>query len=79
MEYLCPPCFCTYTPGGSVLNQNLLWRLPNNFSAQDSLYLNQRVVSKRNDDTPIYHTRTMIQEFVNYYSYFMQGAKPYEL
>ena len=69
----------TYTPGGSVLNQSFLWRVPDNFSVQDSLSLNQRVVSKLNDDVPIYHTRAIRQEFVYHYGYFMQGAKPYEL
>ena len=68
----------TYTPEGPVLNQIFLWRDPDNFSIQDSLSLNQKVVSKLNDDMPIYHTRAMRQEFYHY-AYFMQGAKPYEL
>ena len=45
-----PTMLYTYTPGGSVLNQSFLWRVPDNFSVQDSLSLNQRVVSKLNDD-----------------------------
>ena len=74
-----PTMLYTYTPGGSVLNQNFLWRVPDNFSIQDSLSLNQKVVLKLNDDMPIYHTRATRQEFVYHYGYFMQGAKPYEL
>ena len=43
------------------------------------LVLNQKIVSKLNDDMPVYHTRTMRQEFVYHYGYFMKGTKPYEL
>jgi len=45
-----PTILYTYTPGGFVLNQIFLWRVPNNFSIQDSL--NQKIVSKLNDDMP---------------------------
>ena len=76
-----PTVLYTYTPGGSVLNQSFLWRVPDNFSVQDSLSLNQRVVSKLNDDMPIYHTRAMRQEFV-YHNGFLckeQSFMSYEL
>ena len=66
-----PTMLYTYTPRGSVLHQIFLWRVPDNFSIQDSLSLNQKVVSKLNDDMPVYHTRAMRKEFICHYGYFM--------
>ena len=74
-----PVMIYTYTPGGSVINQVFVWRVPDSFAIQASLSVNQKVISKLNNEMPIYHTRAMRQEFVNHFGHFMQGAKPYEL
>ena len=74
-----PAILYTYTPGGSILNHNFVWRLPDDFSMSACLSENQRIVSKLTDTLPIYHTRAMKREFVNHYGSLMSGTKPYVL
>ena len=75
-----PAILYTYTPGGSVLNHNFLWRLPDiNFSASACLQENQQVVARLTGRLPVYHTRAMRQEFISHYGSLMSGTKPFVL
>ena len=74
-----PSMLYTYSCKGSVLNHNFLWRLPNSFSPEESLSLNQKVISKLTEDMPVFHTRAMRQEFISHFGCLMDGTKPYVL
>ena len=69
----------TYTPGGSVMNLNFLWRLPDDFSLSACLSENQQVTAKLRDTLPVYHTRAMKQELVSHYGSLMSRTKPFVL
>ena len=74
-----PVMLYTYTPGGSVLNHNFIWRVPDDFSVEAALSVNQQVVCKLMDGLPVYHTRAMKQEFISHYGLLMSGVKPFVL
>lgn len=64
-----------------MISHNFLWRLPDDFSVQQSACLsqNQRAVAKLMDTLPIYHTRAMKREFISHYGSLMSGTKPFVL
>ena len=69
------PCMMyTYSPGGSILNHSFLWRLPDDFSLEAALSVNQQVVAKVMEGLPVYHTRAMKKEFVSHYGLLMAGV-----
>ena len=74
-----PTMMYTYSPGGSVLNHTFIWRLPDDFSVEATVSINQQVVCKLNERLPVFHTRVMKKEFVTHYGLFMPGVKPYLL
>ena len=74
-----PSMLYTYSPGGSALNHNFIWRLPDDCAIEACLSLNQQVVCKIMEQLPVYHTRAMKQEFINHYGLLMRGTKPYVL
>ncbi len=65
----------THSTGGSILSQHCLWRVPVDFSVEDALTQNQRVIDKLKD-LPVYHTRAMRKEFISAYGRFMNNTKP---
>ena len=67
---------CTHTPGGSVLSQHFLWKVPDDFCVEAALSENQRVIDKLKQDFQVYHTRAMRKEFVNTYGRFTNSTKP---
>ena len=67
---------CTHTPGGSVLSQHFLWKVPDDFCVEAALSENQRVIDKVKQDFQVYHTRAMRKEFVNTYGRFTNSTKP---
>jgi len=74
-----PVVLYTYTPKSSVLNHHFVWRVPDSFSVEAALSVNQEVVCKIMDGLPVYHTRAMKQEFVSQYGLHMSGTKPFML
>lgn len=74
-----PVMFYCYSPGGSVLNHNFLWRVPEDFCLESALSVSQQVVCKIMKGLPVYHTRGMKQEFMSHYGLLMSGTKPYVL
>ena len=74
-----PTMMYTYSPGGSILNHTLIWRLPDDFSVEATVSINQQVVCKLNERLPVFHTGAMKKEFVTHYGLFMPGVKPYLL
>ena len=67
---------CTHSPGGSVLSQHFLWRVPDDFCVEAALSENQKVIEKLKQNFPVYHTRAMRKEFVNTYGRFTKSTKP---
>lgn len=74
-----PSMLYTYTPGGSIINHNFLWKLPEDFSVKACLSENQWVVTKLMDTLPVYHTRAMRREFISHYGSLMNMTKPFVL
>ena len=74
-----PSLLFTYTPGGSIINHNFVWKLPDDFSVEACLSENQRVVTTLMDTLPVYHTRAMRREFVSHYGSLMNTTKPFVL
>ena len=66
----------THSPGGGILSQHYLWRVPDDFCVEAALSENQKVIDKLKPDLPIYHTRAMRREFVNTYGRFTDSTKP---
>ena len=66
----------THSPGGSILSQHFVWRVPDDFSVEAALSENQRVTDKLKRDFPVYHTRAMRKEFMNAYGRFTNNTKP---
>ena len=57
----------THSPGGSILSQHFLWRVPNDFCVEAALTENQKVIERLKCDLPVYHTRATKKEFVSMY------------
>ena len=74
-----PSMLYTYSSKGSVLNHNLLWRLPDSSSPQELLSLNQKIILKLSEDMPVFHMRVMRREFINHFGCLMNRTKPYVL
>ena len=66
-------------PGGSVLNHNFIWRVPDDFSVEAALSVNQTVVGKLIDRLSVYHTTAMKKEFMSHYGLLRSGVKPFVL
>ena len=66
----------THSPGGGILSQHYLWRVPDDFCVEAALSENQKVIDRLKQDLPIYHTRAMRREFVNTYGRFTGSTKP---
>lgn len=69
----------TYTPGGSIVNHHFVWRVPDDFSVEAAVTVNQGVVAKLMTEMPIYHTRAMKKDFISHYGLLLPETKPYML
>ena len=68
-----------HSPGGSLLSQQFVWRVPDDFCVEAALSENQNVIEKLKRNLPIYHSRAMRKEFVNTYGRFTNSTKPFVL
>ena len=66
----------THSPGGGILSQHYLWRVPDDFCVEAPLSENQKVIDRLKQDLPIYHTRAMRRDFMNMYGRFTGSTKP---
>ncbi len=68
-----------YSPGGSIINHNFVWRVPDDFSIEAAVTINQHLVSKLMNEMPLYHSRAMKTYFASHYGLLMSESKPYML
>ena len=57
----------TYSPGGSIISNHFIWKVPDDFSVDAAVTVNQQVVSKLMNDMPQYHTRAMKKDFISHF------------
>ena len=44
----------THSPGGSILSQPFIWRVPDDYDVEAALTLNQEVIEKLKPNLPVY-------------------------
>ena len=69
----------THSPGGSILSQHFVWRVPDDFSVEAAPSENQRDTDKLKRHFPVYHTWAMRKDFMNAYGRFTNNTKPFVL
>ena len=54
----------THSPGGSILSQHFVWRVPDDFCFEAALTENWEVIERLKCDLPVYHTRALRNEYL---------------